>query len=792
MATSTSVSYKYILTNLLTNKVIAEVPFVDVTWGRALKSAGSFSGDIAVTDETAYLNLYETTMPAKTAIYVMRNDVCVWGGIIWSRNYKAKERKLTVSGLEFTSYFAHRKIWKDFSNSFEATLVVSSEVGAFATVTLSRDNFGFEAGGDVKIVFKDANYYALNGTFKVQSNPSTDVFEIDPAERVYTINKVSLKKGVATFTTKTPHGFSVGEELTVSGISLSTKTYPNAQNRMNQTQIVTKVPALNQFTAKIDVDQALKIDGVKQNAKATANGSLPEGTYTVTVIVSIDTYEYVRRLIDGMASDFSGTSYPNSNIEPGVSYAVDITGYGREANVGTITTEQPHELSVGQYFNLESLSSDVNGKHAVLEVIDENTVTFYSEGEAIPFASVYSKTVYLTKRQRRSKIATYTTSTEHSFSAGDYVTISNVTSTKVVNVQSEKAVQTELAELAAKAEKNNKTPTKAEIDKIKAKVKYDTYNYNGTFLVIDTPSTTKFGVAYQSQTQDDKKIQSIVPSGVATSTPVMTVGSYGPFSKNADIGITFEEYYSNVPNASTSIRGDEMQSLEKVLSTFADDIDGFDYRIDCDYDVDTGSFLRVFKFIPRNFPNPPLNGEVSPISRFGAQNVVFEFPGNVSSVEMSENAENAATRFFAIGDKAGSGDAAYAYHSGAAAEDLLADDWLLLDEDEKVSGETNEEVLYQWAERYLFESRPPMGEISISVNGSIDPVVGSYYPGDWCCVIIDDDFIRQRLASNMEPREDLILRKILGYSVKVKDSLGVPEEVSITLVPDWEVDTYAQ
>ena len=159
---------------------------------------------------------------------------------------------------------------------------------------------------------------------------------------------------------------------------------------------------------------------------------------------------------------------------------------------------------------------------------------------------------------------------------------------------------------------------------------------------------------------------------------------------------------------------------------------------------------------------------------------------------MSENAENAATRFFTIGSKEGLGDSAFAPHAAAAAQDLLDDNWLLLDEDEKVDSESSESVLYQWAERYLFESRPPMGEIGISVNGSIDPVVGSYMPGDWCSVIIDDDFIRQRLASGLEPRTDIIVRKIASYSVKVKDALGVPEDVSITLVPDWEVDGFAK
>ena len=763
MATESSVYYKYILTNLLTNEIIAEVPFVGVTWGRAIKSAGGFSGDIAVTDETAHLDLYNTTMPAKTGLYVMRNDVCVWGGILWSRSYDAKDRKLSVSGLEFTSYFAHRKIWKTYTSSFGAKLVVPNEAGSDATVTLSNDSFGFEAGSDVYISFT-GQYVNLSSFFKIGNNPDVQSFQIDPAGRSYVINNVALKKGVATFTTKTNHGLSVGDQVTVNGIVLDKKKYPNGALRMNVTQTVTKIPTNNSFKAKIDLDQGLTITKSKQNARATFNGSLPPGTYTVTVACSLDTYEFARRMIDAIATDFTGTKYPNSAIEPGISYAVDVNGYGRSGNVGTVTTEEPHELYQGQEFVIGSLSSDINGRYFALEIVDENTVTFISEGEAFPFKSTSSRTNYVTSRKRRDRIITYTTATAHDFEAGDYVSITNVPNTKQL----------------------------VKDNAVASKKVYEYYKYTGNFQVVDTPSSKTFGVRAVDQKVDTKKDEPLIPNGLATVQPTLKVGSYGPFTNNSDIGITFEENFSTTTKSPPLIRGDEMQTLNKILDEYSDDIDGFDYRIDCDYDPASGSFKRVFKFIPRQFPDPPADGDVSPISRFGADKIVFEFPGNVSSVNMSENAENAATRFFTIGSKEGLGDAAFAPHAAAAAQDLLDDNWLLLDEDEKVDSETSESVLYQWAERYLYESRPPMGEIGISVNGSIDPVVGSYLPGDWCSVIIDDDFIRQRLASGLEPRDNIIVRKIVAYSVKVKDALGVPEEVSITLIPDWEVDGFAK
>ena len=111
-------SYRYFVTDLMTNALLAEIPFTGVSYGRALKGAGEFSGSVPVLDATAAANLYDYTIPGRTALYVVRNNVCVWGGIIWSRSYDTSSRKLNVSGSEFTSYLYHRNIWKTYSHSY--------------------------------------------------------------------------------------------------------------------------------------------------------------------------------------------------------------------------------------------------------------------------------------------------------------------------------------------------------------------------------------------------------------------------------------------------------------------------------------------------------------------------------------------------------------------------------------------------------------------------------------------------------------------------------------------------
>jgi hypothetical protein len=78
----------------------------------------------------------------------------------------------------------------------------------------------------------------------------------------------------------------------------------------------------------------------------------------------------------------------------------------------------------------------------------------------------------------------------------------------------------------------------------------------------------------------------------------------------------------------------------------------------------------------------------------------------------------------------------------------------------------------------------------IAVNGSLNPKVGTYKPGDWCSIIIDDDFIRLRLESQLElqGKRDVLVRKIDAFSVSVPNSPTFPELVSLELVFESGVD----
>jgi len=277
----------------------------------------------------------------------------------------------------------------------------------------------------------------------------------------------------------------------------------------------------------------------------------------------------------------------------------------------------------------------------------------------------------------------------------------------------------------------------------------------------------------------------------ATKTPTVSVGTYGPFPGNSDIDISYStDAYSgkNIPN--TSYRGFELKNVGEALDEYSDTVQGFEYRIDChlEYVGVVPVFTREFVLMAIDYPNPPAEGEASPVSRFGADNLVFEYPGSIISMTMDESAEDSATRFFVVGNDSDLGEDASQPYAVASATDLLAAGWPLLDQEETRNDTFDETKLYEHAERYLAEMRTPISDITVTVNGSFSPKLGEYAPGDWCSIVVNDEFVRMRLASDLEPRDTVIVRKIDGFKVTVPDVPSFPEEVELVLVTEPQVD----
>ncbi len=219
-------TYRYLFADLLTNSILGELPLTGVSFTQQLNAAGTFSGtfQLAGSNPTA-LNVANSTIPARTALYVDRDGVLVWGGVVWSRSYNSADQHLSIQAQEFESYLNHRIITSTqvFNNvdqflvaqtlvntaqaqpSGNIGIVVGSTTSGVnvsrtfysyelkslysALLDLSRSNNGFDfniqvsydgTGSPIKTLVLS---YPRSGTTYSSTNPTAPVFEF-PAGNV--------------------------------------------------------------------------------------------------------------------------------------------------------------------------------------------------------------------------------------------------------------------------------------------------------------------------------------------------------------------------------------------------------------------------------------------------------------------------------------------------------------------------------------------------------------------------------------------------------------------------------
>ena len=597
-------------------------------------------------------------------------------------------------------------------------------------------------------------------------------------------------------------------------------------------------------------------------------------------------------------------------------------------------------------------SSKVNGSYTI-SAVTSNTISYYSGVE--DFSGLGSGTSIFAVNILSANYLRVIERTDNTFTVETDAPSASIPSTSVngaTAVISGSVFNAESATVYAVPSSTQLTYRKAVSDYIKSAVTSTPVSpygsavvqdptFNGTFTITGVPTSTQFRVSTSST--DTVALSDVSPVGTAISTSALSIsgvavtvtspttfsyakaappsnftrvfgyataasnakieyGSYGSYTANSDLMFEFEDEEFSIKDKKpeVQVRGHKLLNVGEYLDSYSDDITGFDYRIDCEYDATSNSFRRIFKLIQiqkgplANLPydlyplspvpafkgnintlNQPryvntngtidtiggfvelINGyyvilatvlwsgataikstEAEAITRYGtygehlgqflteedanaylatlqsyqdiyvdttsrsltaqelgADIYVFEFPGNISNLDIKESAENSATRFFMVGNSYDTDEEASDPYAAATATDLLNpinsgfSAWPLLDDDDNDSSIADNDSLFAYADRYLKENRPPNAEFTVTVNGSIQPIVGTYQPGDWCSLIINDNFVAMRLATeDLEPRSDVLIRRINSYSVSVPDSVTFPEAVTLNLIPEWQVD----
>ena len=152
-------TYRYLFADLLTNSILAELPLTGVAFTQQLNQAGTFNARILLSGvDAAGQNVDAATIPGRCAVYVDRDGVLVWGGVVWSRNYNSTSQTLTLGAREFESYFERRRITSTqaFTNTDQLTIVQTLMNNAQAAPS---GNIGVVVGSNTSGVLVDRVYY---------------------------------------------------------------------------------------------------------------------------------------------------------------------------------------------------------------------------------------------------------------------------------------------------------------------------------------------------------------------------------------------------------------------------------------------------------------------------------------------------------------------------------------------------------------------------------------------------------------------------------------------------------
>jgi hypothetical protein len=153
-----TVQYRYLFADLLTNQILAELPLTGVSFSQQLNTAGTFTAKLQLSGiGAADLNVANATIPARTAVYVDRGGVLVWGGVLWKREFTSKDQTLTLIAREFESYFERRRITADVVFTGDQLAAVQSIVNTAQAAT--NGNIGVMVGSETSGVTVNRTIY---------------------------------------------------------------------------------------------------------------------------------------------------------------------------------------------------------------------------------------------------------------------------------------------------------------------------------------------------------------------------------------------------------------------------------------------------------------------------------------------------------------------------------------------------------------------------------------------------------------------------------------------------------
>jgi hypothetical protein len=164
--------YTYTIHDLLTNAMICEIPLTNVKYGKKLCNSGAMTGtftvDVASNPSRMVQDPYDVTTPCRRCLYVWRDEVPQWGGIIWTRKYDSRTRQVQIGCGDWWSYFDHRKLLPVLTLPVNPQFDVANKLVSYTATdqnTIARNLVALaqtHTGGNLNIVPSDTQLSLIN------------------------------------------------------------------------------------------------------------------------------------------------------------------------------------------------------------------------------------------------------------------------------------------------------------------------------------------------------------------------------------------------------------------------------------------------------------------------------------------------------------------------------------------------------------------------------------------------------------------------------------------------------
>lgn len=251
----------------------------------------------------------------------------------------------------------------------------------------------------------------------------------------------------------------------------------------------------------------------------------------------------------------------------------------------------------------------------------------------------------------------------------------------------------------------------------------------------------------------------------------------------ASIGLTYETRNSGQTQDTQTWDGGEMRSFGDAITEFANNIGGFEWNVKCTFDEGTQKFVKKLCF--RDTPPAQIaSGGTFTGVRTGLDTNILEYPGNIIDLTLDESGEATSTRFITVGGYPDGSSIDYKPRGSHNNMAYLNRGWPIV---EIIDSSDHPNVYVQdTLDKYSLigsrRTRPVVPTWTVSTNAQLDPQLGSYELGDWCQLVVHDDYVASRFAYT---NDDEIVKRIMGYSVNVPDVPQEPETVSLELEDEW-------